>query len=140
MYKFSKNSEANLFQCHNDLQTLANKVMELQLFDFGITCGYRSSGEQEYLYNEGKSKVKYPNSEHNKMPSRAFDFCLYINGKLDWHDLEAWYMAVGVFRGVAAMLNIKIRVGADWDGDFTKKDQSFHDLPHIELIKEANDN
>ena len=25
-------------------------------------------------------------------------------------------------------------VGADWDGDFSTNDQSFHDLPHIELI------
>ena len=132
-YKFSKRSLDALENVHPDLITLAKTVLNLGLFDFGISCGQRSMEEQEKLYHEGKSKVRWPNSKHNKTPSEAIDIVLYVNGKVDWNNANSWYMAIGVFRGVAAMLNIPIRVGADWDGDFSTKDQHFHDLPHIEL-------
>jgi hypothetical protein len=32
-------------------------------------------------------------------------------------------------------MGIESRMGADWDGDFDTKDQTFHDLPHFELVK-----
>ena len=48
-------------------------------------------------------------------------------------------MFAGYVKGVAASLGIEIRIGADWNGNFTAKDQSFHDLPHFEIsFKEAN--
>lgn len=134
MFRFSSTSNQRLATCDERLQEIANKVMELQLFDFGISCGHRTEAEQNKLFDEGKSKLKWPMSKHNGFPSKAFDFVLYVNGKIDWNDSEAWYMAVGVFRGVAAALGYKIRCGADWDGDFTKKDQTFNDLPHIEIL------
>lgn len=133
-YTFSKRSLKALEYVHFDLVRIATKVLELGLFDFGISCGHRKEDEQEQLYFEGKSKLRYPHSKHNSMPSTAIDIVLYVNGKVDWNNRSSWYMAIGVFRGVAAMLNIPIRVGADWDGDFSTSDQSFHDLPHIELI------
>lgn len=133
-YAFSKRSYNNLMSCHPDLQKLAKKVMDLQLFDFGISAGYRDKDEQDKLFHSGMSKVQFPDSKHNISPSMAFDFTLWVNGRIDWNNTEAWYMAVGVFRGVAASLGLKIRCGADWDGDFNPNNQSFHDLPHIELI------
>ncbi len=133
-YKFGNTSRQHLATIHPDLQKLAKIVLDLGLFDFGISCGHRGQEAQNALYFEGRSKLKWPNSKHNKRPAEAFDFVLYTNGKVDWNNLNAWYMAVGVFRGVAATIGIKIRTGADWDSDFTTKDQSFHDLPHIEII------
>lgn len=134
MYTFSKRSMANLETCCPELYSLATEVMKLQLFDFGITCGHRTKEDQDVAFHGGKSALKYPNSKHNSYPAEAFDFVLLVNGKVDWNNKPAWYMAVGVFRGVAAKLGIKIRCGADWDGDFSAEDQNFHDLPHIELI------
>ena len=133
-YKFGNRSRQALAMVHPDLVKLCNKVLELGLFDFGVTCGYRGQDEQDQLYFEGRSKVKWPNSKHNNKPSQAIDFVLYVNGKVDWDNRDSWYMAVGVFRGVAAMLGIKIRVGGDFDGDFSTTDQTFFDLPHIELL------
>jgi peptidoglycan L-alanyl-D-glutamate endopeptidase CwlK len=134
-YKFGDRSKQALFDVHPDLVRLCNAVLELGLFDFGVTCGHRGEEEQNKQYFEGRSKVQWPNSKHNKKPAEAVDFVLYVNGKVDWNNRDSWNMAVGVFRGVAAMLDIKIRCGADWDGDFDTKDQTFFDMPHIELIK-----
>ena len=133
MYKFSTRSLTNLYTCNHKLQNLAFNVMELQLFDFGISCGKRTEEEQNQLYFEGRSGLKYPQSKHNKKPSEAFDFVLYVNGKVDWNNKSSWYMAIGVFRAMGEKLNIPIRCGGDWDGDFSTSDQRFHDLPHIEL-------
>ena len=53
---------------------------------------------------------------------------------IDWNDSDRMYMFVGFVRGMAQVMKIPIRCGADWDGDFSMKDQKFHDLPHFELI------
>jgi peptidoglycan L-alanyl-D-glutamate endopeptidase CwlK len=135
-FKLGNRSLSHLGTCHTDLQKLAKEVISRNQFDFGITCGYRSQDTQDQLVHEGKSKVEWPNSKHNKRPSQAFDFVLYVNGKATYNekDKPSYYMAVGYFRAVADELNIKIRCGADWDSDWDVKDQSFHDLPHIELL------
>lgn len=135
MFSFSKRSLDNLGSCHPDLQDLADKVMSYQVVDFGISEGKRTQEEQDALYFAGKSKLKYPESKHNSNPSMAFDYFVLPKGKVDWNDKSAWYMMVGMFRAAAAELEIKIRCGADWDGDFTAKDQTFHDMPHIELCE-----
>lgn len=44
------------------------------------------------------------------------------------------YTFSGFVWGVAVELGIPIRRGADWDGDLDMSDQSFHDLPHFELV------
>jgi peptidoglycan L-alanyl-D-glutamate endopeptidase CwlK len=134
-YKFGNRSRQALATCDPRLETLAKEVLSLELFDFGITCGYRSQDTQEQLYFEGKTKVHWPDSKHNSKPSSALDFVLYTNGKATYReeDKPGYYMAVGVFRAIAAKQGLKIRCGADWDGDFSVEDQSFHDLPHLEI-------
>lgn len=139
-YIFSKRSLKNLSECELSLQNLADNVMDMQLFDFGISCGHRTREEQNQAFNDGVSSLKWPQSKHNKSPSQAFDIVLYVNNKVRWNNESSWYMAIGVFRGAAKSLNINIRVGADWDGDFSTSDQSFHDLPHVELIDDLNSN
>jgi len=142
-YYFGTRSKNNLGNVRQELIELAQEVLDLGLFDFGITCGAREKEEQEKLFFEGRTKVRYPNSKHNVIPGDperekacAFDFVLYVNGKATYEkeDLPSYYMAIGVFIGIAAKKGIKIRCGGDWDGDFDVKDQSFHDLPHVELI------
>jgi peptidoglycan L-alanyl-D-glutamate endopeptidase CwlK len=136
MFKFSEKSENILKTCHPDLQTLAAQVMALQIFDFGITCGHRTEEDQNKAFAEGKSKLKWPNGNHNKFPSDAFDFVIYLDGKAtyDNKDMPSYYMAVGIFRVVALQLGMKLRVGADWDGNFNVKDQTFNDVCHIERL------
>ena len=52
---------------------------------------------------------------------------------IDWNNKERFYLFAGFVKGIAAEMGIKLRLGADWDGDFTTRDQTFHDLPHFEL-------
>lgn len=129
MPRFSQFSKKNLETCHEDLQRLFNEV--IKHFDCRVTCGHRGKEEQDKAYHDGKSKLKWPESKHNKMPSLAVDV---IPFPVDWDDTRRFYMFVGIVRGIAAMMGIPIRSGADWDGDMEFTDQTFHDLPHFELL------
>ena len=129
MPKFSRLSISKLVTCHTDLQELCYEA--IKHVDFSIICGFRGEAEQNEAYHNGYSKLEYPFSSHNSDPARAIDVIPY---PVDWEDINRIYMFVGFMRGVAAIKGIKIRVGADWDGDMNIKDQNFHDLPHIELL------
>ena len=73
----------------------------------------------------------YPNSKHNKLPSKAVDVAPY---PIDWNDPDRFYHFAGYVRGIAEGMGIKIRWGGDWNGNFDLKDQNFYDLPHFELL------
>lgn len=137
---FSPKSEANLGTCERRLQDLFREVV--RQIDCSIDCGHRDKAAQDAAFLKGTSKVRWPNSLHNTLPSRAVDVFPY---PVEWptsdmgreeyaRSLGRWYMFVGYVRATALRLGIAIRCGADWDGDFNVKDQNFHDLPHFELV------
>ena len=131
MYKFGTRSTKNLSEAHPDLQALFNEV--IKHYDCTVIEGYRGEDEQNKACHAGASKLKFPQSKHNKTPSLAVDVCPY---PIDWKDKDRFYHFVGFVKGVASQMGINIRCGADWDGDNDFKDQSFHDLPHFELVEE----
>lgn len=129
MPHFGPRSKLELNTCHPKLQKLFNEV--IKYVDCTIICGYRDEFDQTKAFQAEKSMVRYPNSKHNKMPSLAVDVIPYPT---KWGEIKVFYMFVGIVRGIAAKMKIKIRCGADWDGDMQIKDQNFHDLAHFELI------
>jgi peptidoglycan L-alanyl-D-glutamate endopeptidase CwlK len=75
MYKFSKRSLSNLATCHPLLQALAQEA--IKTFDFTVIEGHRNKAKQMEAYANKTSKLKWPRSKHNKMPSEAFDAIPY---------------------------------------------------------------
>ena len=128
MPKFSKRSKQNLSECHPDLQKLFNEV--IKHYDCTVTDGHREEKEQNYAYNKGWSKLKFPKSKHNKKPSLAADVVPY---PINYQDKVRLYNFGGFVKGIASQMKIKIRWGGDWDSDTDLHDQNFMDLPHYEL-------
>jgi len=126
--KFGRRSKKNLSEAHPLLQELFEEA--IKHYDCSIIEGNRSQEEQDRLYHAGKSKLKYPQSKHNKTPSLAVDVVPY---PVDWNDTKRFYHFGGLVVGIAAAMGIDIRWGGNWDGDNEFNDQSFHDLPHFEL-------
>lgn len=126
--KFSPTSRRNLDECHADLRRLFEEVLEIH--DCAITTGFRSQQQQNIEFESGRSKLKYPESKHNRRPSLAVDA---VPVPINWNDREKFYYFAGIVKGVAAQLGIKIRWGGDWDGDNDLHDQTFFDLVHFEL-------
>ena len=129
MARFGKWSKDRLNTCHEDLIDLFNEV--IKHFDCTILEGYRGQKLQDRYYNEGKSKVKYPNGRHNASPSRAVDVVPY---PVYCEATEIMYFFAGFVKGIAESMEIKIRWGGDWDNDTEVKDTGFKDLAHFELL------
>ncbi len=128
MPSFGARSRANLSEAHPELQRVFNEV--IKHFDCSVIEGHRGQAEQDAAFHAGKSKLKFPQSKHNKTPSLAVDVCPY---PIDWQDYRRFYLFAGFVLATATAMGVKLRWGGDWDGDTTWKDQTFHDLPHFEL-------
>ena len=133
MPKFSESSLAKLNTCDHRLVMIFNEV--IRNMDCTILCGHRGQVEQDKAFAEGKSKLKWPNGEHNKTPSRAVDAAPY---PIDWSNkpkvLARFYFFAGYVKSVADSMGFKVRWGGDWDSDMDFADQNFDDLPHFEIV------
>lgn len=114
--------------CHQDLIELIVKVDKY--YSVIVLEGHRGKEKQNQYFKEGKSKLQWPNGEHNGVPSRAVDVAFL---PIDWNDYKKWYHFAGFVLGVAKTLGIEIRWGGDWDSDMDFRDQKFMDLVHFEL-------
>jgi len=128
MPKFGRKSRERLSTCNDALQKVFNEV--IKHVDCSILEGHRSKDRQNKLYEEGKTKVKYPDGRHNRQPSSAVDVTPY---PVDWKDRERQTLFAGFVIGVASQMGIKLRWGGDWDQDFQVVDNRFDDFPHFEL-------
>ena len=129
MAKFSEFSKNNLKDAHPKLRKVFNEV--IKNYDCRVLCSHRGEGEQNKLYDEGRSKLMFPDSKHNAEPSLAVDVVPY---PIDWNNIDRFMHFGGYVKAVGDSMNISIRWGGDWDEDFDFNDQSFNDYPHFELI------
>jgi peptidoglycan LD-endopeptidase CwlK len=81
-----KASRARLSTCHIELQALIEAVAvgidqgDLQyagVQDIEVTCGHRGEADQNKAFKDKTSKVKWPKSKHNRVPSDAVDVVPY---------------------------------------------------------------
>ena len=127
-YKYSKSSADKLKTCDPRLQAVFQAV--LKEIDHTIICGHRNQNDQDTAVAQGKSKVNWPNSEHNKTPSRAVDAAPY---PINWNDRERFTLFAGYVLGVASSMGVRLRWGGDWDRIYSPKRNRFDDLVHFEL-------
>lgn len=128
MPSFSTRSKRNLEQCDLRLQELFNEV--IKHYDCVVICGFRNEADQNEAFDNGRSKLQWPDSKHNKMPSKAVDVAFF---PIEWNNTKKMIHFGGFVQGVAAKMGIKIR----WGGDFNqngKFDDRFFDAVHFELI------
>jgi len=134
MAKFGKKSMEKLKTLDERLQKILLKA--IKIIDFKILEGHRGKELQNSYYDSGNSKLKFPKSKHNKLPSEAVDIATWFPKKphIRWDNLMQFTYLAGIIMGVGHSMGIKLRYGHDWNrngilGDYS----SFHDYPHIEL-------
>ena len=76
------------------------------------------------------SKLQFPKSKHNSLPSKAVDVVPY---PINWSDIDRFKDFGKFVIKKAAELGISIRWGGDWDGDGSSSDETFLDFPHFEI-------
>lgn len=146
MYRFGRHSLENLSTAHEDLQQSCNLAMSWQIFDFGISWGYRGEQRQNEAFLSGASRRRYPFSQHNATDdhgapcSNAIDFypwCQLPDGSMGipWKDTHAFAVIGGLILAAGAVLGTPLRWGGDWDMDGTTTDQLLKDWGHIERAR-----
>lgn len=130
MYTFGKTSQSKLSTCRKELQDVANEA--IKLVNFSIIHGYRTEAEQNAIYEQGFSKVRFPASKHNTNPSDAFDFVPF---PIDWKDTRQFTYIAGIIIGIGLAKGIILRWGGDWKQEGKLKENKFNDLGHIEFVR-----
>ena len=128
MPSFSQTSKDRLATCDARLQQVFNEVVKY--FDCTVLCGHRNQADQDAAFASGKSQKKWPNGNHNSMPSKAADVMPF---PIDWNDRERMTLFAGFVLGIAQGMGIDIRWGGDWNENTQVKDNSFDDLVHFEV-------
>lgn len=118
-FKFSERSLKNLSQAHPNLVKIANEL--IKEMDVIVICGHRGEKEQNDAVKRKASKLKWPKSKHNKMPSLAIDV---VPAPVDWDNIAKFKEMCLKVEEIAKRLEIPITLGRDF---------SFKDWPHIEL-------
>lgn len=129
MATFSGKSLAHLRTLDPRLQSILNEV--IKYYDFTILCGHRGQQEQDAAFAAGNSKVRWPNSKHNSLPSKAVDIAPW---PIDWKDTTRFARLMGHVERAAYEQGIRVRFGLDFSGDGFSADERFLDFPHVELV------
>jgi peptidoglycan L-alanyl-D-glutamate endopeptidase CwlK len=137
MPRFGKQSLQILETVDPELVDICSELVKL--YDIKALSGFRTKEEQDRLVLEGRSKLTWPKSKHNKnrytitqTPSIAVDIAPY---PIDWQDTNRFVFMAGLFLGIAHERGVEVRWGGDWDSDgIILTDQKFDDLVHFELV------
>jgi hypothetical protein len=119
-YAFSAHSKKQLKTCDSALQEIMGRaILE---YDFSILEGFRGEAAQNNAFDNGFSKVRWPNGKHNVFPSKAVDVAPY---PIRWNDPVRFCELAVIIKRIAAELFIKVKWGGDWGWD----------LAHWELVE-----
>lgn len=129
-FNFSKRSKDNLATCHLPLQKLAKAALATSPIDFVVIQGHRSKADQDKAVASGASKLRWPKSKHNAMPSYAFDAIPY---PVNWADLEAFKVLGAHIKATWEAMPEEDKEGykLEWGGDWAR----FVDFPHYQIVK-----
>ena len=107
----------------------------LQIKDHSVIKGHRGEDEQNEAFNAvpQRSKLPWPKGNHNAYPSKAQDVKAYPFPEKEQEQREEQLYLLGLYRGVAEMMGVPLRTGADWDRDGEILDNGFDDFFHAEI-------
>jgi hypothetical protein len=128
MPEFGLRSIRELSTCDERLQRIFNEVVKY--FDCTVIEGHRGEEAQNKAFDEGRSKLKYPNGKHNKIPSLAVDVMPF---PIDWKNNEQIAYFAGQVVATARTMGITLRWGHDFNMNNKLNDQKFIDAPHYEI-------
>lgn len=139
MGALSATSESKLATCDHRLQRVVREVVRIWPGELVVLCGHRGQAEQDTAFALGHSKKRWPDGEHNALPSNAVDLAPLevVNGarKINWNDRERMNLLAGHMLAAGALFGPPIRWGGDWDRDSEVADNGFDDLVHYELVR-----
>lgn len=133
MNRFGQSSLRELHTADARFQRLAHRVLKIK--DHSIIKGHRGKEEQHAAFTAvpQRSKLDWPNGNHNDIPSKALDVRTYPSPETEQELREDQLYLLGLYKGIASEMGIPLRTGGDWDRDGEIADNGFDDFFHVEL-------
>jgi peptidoglycan L-alanyl-D-glutamate endopeptidase CwlK len=117
------------------LQVLMTRLRD-EVADISLVSGHRDKIEQDSIFMSGASTLRWPDSKHNALPSKAVDIQPYPYPEYEPKLWGALGYLAGRAMAIAEEEGFQIRWGGDWNGDGDLTNQKFDDLFHLELTNE----
>lgn len=162
MFRFGSKSQKVRDTLCEELQAVVD--FAIKVYNISLIEGHRDQETQDRYFAQGVSKVQWPNGKHNTFPSDAVDIWPYVTNlagirvstALSGHPDQIKYLAKatgksekriwelilqeyatmkGVLMAAGEVHGVKLRFGDDWDMDGDRLDQTFNDLPHVEVVR-----
>jgi peptidoglycan L-alanyl-D-glutamate endopeptidase CwlK len=121
MPTFGKNSKKHLATLDPELQVVLEEA--ILHYDFSVVCGFRNMEDQNTAYNEERSNLRWPESNHNKHPSTAVDIIPYPTG---YDNIPEFFVMASHIYAAAIKHGVRLKWGGHWT--------NLKDYPHFELI------
>lgn len=122
MAEFGKRSEECLESCDERIQLVLREA--IKHYDFAVIKGHRGEEEQNEAFDTGNSKLKFPQSKHNKHPAQAVDVVPY---PVDWENQQRFNELADVIKAACAKTEA---VTLHWGYDLWR-----WDMPHWEIVE-----
>ena len=115
--------------CAVSIQDVLNEA--IKHVDFAVMCGHRTEGAQNTAFVTNRSKLAWPLSRHNTLPSEAVDI---VPWPTQYNDLNKFYELATYMFAAADKLGVSLEWGGHWK-NYTGKGHNDRDWAHWELRK-----
>jgi peptidoglycan L-alanyl-D-glutamate endopeptidase CwlK len=148
-FNLGENSREKLKGVHPNLIKVVERAIQISRVDFRVIEGVRTPARQKKLYAQGRTapgpKVTWTlNSNHFIKSATGFGHAVdLLPAPYDWELVDPkatpemddnFALVAAAMYQAAAELNIRIRWGANWDGDTKWREKGETDNPHFELV------
>lgn len=133
MFKLGKRSEERLQGVNPSLVAVVRRAIELSTVDFTVLEGKRTLERQQELFDQGRTKPGKIVTWTMKSKHLDGDAVDLVPFPVDWNDTKKFDAIAKAMFAAAAELGVKLRWGADWDGDGKPREKGEYDSPHFEI-------
>jgi peptidoglycan L-alanyl-D-glutamate endopeptidase CwlK len=139
MRKWGEKSKAAYDTLDPRLQHYLDRVLQ-EVADISLVCGHRGQVEQNEAFYAmpQRSKLQWPDGNHNEYPSKAVDFQPYPMPDSEHKLWASLAYVAGRMIEMARQDGIVLRWGGDWNSNGDLTDQNFDDLFHIEIVESTD--
>lgn len=155
IFAYGQTSQDRLATVHPALRGVCVKALGYSTVDITVLEGARTMERQRALYAQGRTtaeliaagvtgidgrpdlpKVTWTLNSRHLPKEDGFSWAVDLAPwPIDWNDISRFdAVALAMFRAASAM-GVRIRWGADWDGDGKLRERGESDSPHFELME-----
>ena len=115
------------------LNAVSDRVLKIR--NHSIIQGHRNEADQNAAFDRGDSKLRWPDGNHNCIPSKALDMQPWPMPDDEQALREDLSYLAGLYVGIGPTMGVILRWGGSWDRSGEIENNKFFDGFHIEIVE-----